>query len=52
MRKKDNEKMGDMNVYTNHQNLSAMERRALNKLHKNLQIRGQRLSFYLGKTIS
>ena len=24
-------KVGDMNVYTNHQNLSAMERYALNK---------------------
>ena len=31
-------KVGDMNVYTNHQNLSAIERRALNKLHKNRKI--------------
>ena len=30
--------MGDMKVYTNHQNLSAMECRALNKLCKNRQI--------------
>ena len=41
-------KLGDMKVYTNHQNLSAMERRALNKLRKNRKIKGQRLSFYLG----
>ena len=31
-------KVGDMNVYTNHQNISAMERRALNKLRKNRKI--------------
>ena len=31
-------KVADMNVYTNHQNLSAMERRALNKLRKNQTI--------------
>ena len=30
--------VGDMNVYTNHQNLSAVECRALNKLRKNRQI--------------
>ena len=30
--------VGGMNVYTNHQNMSAMERRALNKLRKNLII--------------
>ena len=30
--------MGDMKVYTNHPNLSAMERRALSKLRKNLKI--------------
>ena len=28
--------MGDTKVYTNHQNISAMERRALNKLRKNV----------------
>ena len=28
----------DMNVYRNHQNNSAMERRILNKLRKHLQI--------------
>ena len=33
--KKIMKKVGDMNVYTNHQNLSAMERRALNKLRNN-----------------
>ena len=27
-------KVGDMDVYTNHQNISAMERRVLNKLRK------------------
>ena len=31
-------KVGDMKVYTNHQNLSAMECHALNKLCKNRQI--------------
>ena len=31
-------KVGDMKVYTNHQNISAMERRALNKLRKNRKI--------------
>ena len=36
--KKIMKKVGDMNVYTNHQNLSAMERRALNKLRKNRKI--------------
>ena len=31
-------KVGDMNVYTNHQNLSAIECHALNKLRKNRKI--------------
>ena len=31
-------KVGDMNVYTNHQHISAMERRALNKLRTNLKL--------------
>ena len=30
--------VGDMKVYTNQQNLSAMQRSALNKLRKNLKI--------------
>ena len=31
-------KVGDMKVYTNHQNISAMEHRVLNKLRKNRKI--------------
>ena len=31
-------KVGDMNVYTNHKNLSAIECHALNKLRKNRKI--------------